>query len=353
VPSAKELAELARLGRGDDGPEVQLGQRVVRLLDRQRVPEAQRVQDRQVHVQERGEQPSLHDIAGICGAALLRVLETLAQMLGEHIPLTEVPDAPRVQALLLEEVPALRVGKRDSRLAAGRAAAHERKCTDALAADERFAERRTVPGNERHREAGAGHQRVREGQAMKAALRGCLGHDRVAGQRLHQLGVHLHAHRVVPAGDVRHRTRQGPPLVGCAGRELSVDLRDVPAHPVESSVDIGARQPPWFADLPTQQQREQVPVPRHGIDGLGDSVASLVEVDLAPGLVLLTGLPHGIDRLVEAHARGSRDGRAIHGIDVVARPSHAAPLTADEVPQAIGVERLWRRRTALRVRLPP
>ena len=66
-----------------------------------------------------------------------------------------------------------------------------------------------------------GHQRVRQRQGDRAALGGRLGHHRVAGQQLHQLGVHLHAHRVVPAGDVADRP--GQRLRGrTAGRRTSV-----------------------------------------------------------------------------------------------------------------------------------
>jgi hypothetical protein len=159
------------------GPKSSSGQRVVRGRDGERVAEAQVVQHRQVGLQERGEQPPLHDEARVGGAALLGVLEALADVLGEQRPLSEVPHAP-------------------------------------------------------------------------GAARGLRDHG-VAGQRLDQLGVHLHADRVVPAGDVRDRAGQRFASLG-----LPVDLLDVPADAVEPAVDVGAGQPPRLADLPDQQQRE-------------------------------------------------------------------------------------------------
>ena len=60
-------------------------------------------------------------------------------------------------------------------------------------------------GHQRDRKVGPLHQGVRQGQGVETSLARRLGHDRVAGQQLHQLGVDLDAHRVVPAGDVGHR----------------------------------------------------------------------------------------------------------------------------------------------------
>src|SRR5680860_1739841 len=65
--------ELGDLGRVDQRPEVQHGER--RPLD---------------------------DVAGIGGAPLLAVLETLAEVLGQPVPLGVVPDSPSVESLGLE-----------------------------------------------------------------------------------------------------------------------------------------------------------------------------------------------------------------------------------------------------------
>ena len=126
------VGELGGLSLGDDGPEVQLGQRVVGRRDGQRVAEAQVGEHRQVGREERREQPALHDEARVGGAALLGVLEAFADVLGEQRPLAEVPDAPGVEPFLLQEVPAAPIRER-GRAPRGRwtAAADERQRAEA------------------------------------------------------------------------------------------------------------------------------------------------------------------------------------------------------------------------------
>jgi hypothetical protein len=99
------------------GPKCRSGRLVVGVLDGERVAEAQALHDRQVHLQEVRHERALHDVARVGGAALLGVLEALGEVGGQLVPLREVPDAPGVQALLLEEVPLAGVGQRRRGLA--------------------------------------------------------------------------------------------------------------------------------------------------------------------------------------------------------------------------------------------
>ena len=105
-------------------------------------------------------------------------------------------------------VPLVGVEQRGGDLAAVGAAADEGDRADLGRAHQHLGQLLAAAGDQRDGQAGAAHQRVREGEADRAALRRGLGDDRVAGQQLHQLGVHQHAHRVVPAGDVADRAGQ-------------------------------------------------------------------------------------------------------------------------------------------------
>ena len=138
-------AQVGGLGGVDDRAEVQVRERLVGLGDGQRMAEADRLDHRQVRLEECREQPALDHIAGVGGAALLGVLEPLAQVLGQEVPLGEVPDAPGVEALLFEHVPPAGVGQRHRRPPAVGPPADERQGPDAVAADECLAEMTARP----------------------------------------------------------------------------------------------------------------------------------------------------------------------------------------------------------------
>ena len=137
----------------------------------QRVSEPDGPDHRQVHVEELVDQLALHDEARVRGAALLAVLEALADVGGERVPLGEVPDAPGVEALLLDHVPLVGVEQRGGDLAAVGAAADEGDRADLGRADQHLGELLAAAGEQRRRQAGAGHERVGDGQAERAALR--------------------------------------------------------------------------------------------------------------------------------------------------------------------------------------
>ena len=203
---------------------------------------------------------------------------------------------------------------------------------------------------QRHREAGAAHERVGQRQGVEAALARRLGHHGVAGQRLDQLGVDLHAHRVVPAGDVGHRTRERPALAPVGRLQLPLDLPQVPPDPVEAPVDVGAGQSPRFADLPDQQQGQQIPVLGQRVDRVGHAGPALVEIDLRPHLVLRAGEVDGGHGLVVVDERRAGDRRAVDRVDVVAGNPDPPPLAPGQIAEPVRVEGLRRhlRRTARR-----
>ncbi|CAB5002400.1 unannotated protein [freshwater metagenome] len=342
------LAELGCLRGADDRAEVELGEGKILALDCERVAEAQAVDDRQVGLEEVGEHAALDDEARVGGAALLAVLIALLQMPGQEIPLREAPDAPRVQALLLEEVATAGVGERRCGLATVRAATDECERTDALAADEDVAERGAHAGDERDGQAFTAHERMCEGEAVEAALARGLRDDGVAGQQLHELGMHLDAHRVVPARDVAHRAGQG-----LAAGELTIRLGDVPVDAIERAIDIGAGEAPRLADLPDQQQREQIAMLAHRCDRAADPLTALVEPDLHPFGVLAHGAIDGLDRLVMVDARRAFDLHAIDWIAMLARHACPHPFAADEVADPVGIEGLRSDRDASGVGLRP
>ena len=332
----------------DDRTEIQLGQGVKARVHGQRVAELQRLHHRQVGLEKVREQLALHDVAGVGGAPLLGVLEALLQVPAELVPFAEFPDPPGVQALLLEEVPLAGVGQRGGRLAAVRAATDKGQRTDLVGADKGVPELRTGTGQQRHRQPGPVHERVRQRQRVEAALRRGLGDNGVAGQRLHELGMDLHRHRVVPGRDVADRPRQRT-----AAGDLPLDLAEVPPDPIKATVDIGARQPPRLADLPDQQQRERLPFGLHGLHRRQHPGLALVEVDPRPLPVHLRRLRDGSDGGLAIDPGRPLDDAAVNRGDVLADLANPLPLAADEVEDAVGVERLRSRGSSPRVDLGP
>ena len=185
-----------------DGPEIEHGQRVIVQRDGKRMSELQLAHHREIHVEKLRQEATLDHIPRICGAALFRVLEPFPQVRRERVPVGEIPDTPRVQTLLLEDVSPVRIRESDRGLAPIRPAPDEGEGPDLRRLDERVAEIGADAGDECYGKPGASHQGVSEGERMKTALRRRLRDHGVPGEYLHQFGVHLHAHRVVPRGDV-------------------------------------------------------------------------------------------------------------------------------------------------------
>src|SRR5579875_3548486 len=92
--------------------------------------DADRAQNGQIDVEEAREEAAFDDEADIGGTSLLAVLEALAQLLGELVPLGELPDAVGVDALHLEHVAARLVVEVGGDNTAVGLAAHEREAGD-------------------------------------------------------------------------------------------------------------------------------------------------------------------------------------------------------------------------------
>lgn len=212
------LAELGGLGRGDQRPELQHGKRIGGLravdLDRQRVTEAQARHHRQVGGEERVDELSLDDEARVGGAALLAVLEAFAHLRGQAVPVGELPHPVGVEPFLLEHVALAGVDelRRDGPTVG--AAPDEGQRPQRLRAHQGVGELTAIAGDQGDGQTGVVHEGVHHAQAHRPALRGGFGDDGVAREQLDQLGVDEHAHRVVPGGDVGHRTRQRGAPVG-------------------------------------------------------------------------------------------------------------------------------------------
>ena len=165
---------------------------------------------------------------------------------------------------------------------------------------------------------------------MEATLARSLRDDGVAGEQLHEFGMHLHAHRVVPARDVAHRAGQG-----LAAGKLTIRLGDVPVDAVERTVDIGAGKAPRLADLPYEEQGQQVAVLTHRSDSAAHPFASLVKPDLHPFSVLPHGTVDRLGSLVMVDPRRALDLHAVNGVAVLSRDSGTHPLAADEVTDPV------------------
>src|SRR5438067_7665096 len=137
-------------------------------LDGERVAEPDRLDHRQVHVEELVDQVTLHHEARVRGAPLLAVLEALADVPGQQVPLGELPDAPRVEPLLLDHVALVGVEQRGGDLATVGPAADEGHRADLGCPDQYLGKLLAGAGHQGHRQAGAAHQRVRDGQADRA-----------------------------------------------------------------------------------------------------------------------------------------------------------------------------------------
>ena len=144
------------------------------------------------------------------------------------------------------------------------------------------------------------------------------------------------------------------PGSGCgASVELALDLLDVPADAVEPAVDVRAGQPPRLADLPDEQQREQVAVLGHRVDRRGHPRLRSSSSTSPQSACWRTAASTAASAVVLVHPRRALDRRAVDRVDVVTGPPDPLPPTVDEVAQAVGLERLGRRRDAPRVGLRP
>src|SRR5258705_6256922 len=162
--------QLFGFGCADEWAEVQFGQWTVRSGHSERVSESDGLHHRQVHVEEGVDQIPLYDKARVRRAPLLAVLEALTDVCGERVPLGEIPDAPSVQALLLDHVALVGVEEGRSNLATVGAATDERHRADLGCPYEDLGEFLAATGQQRRGQSGAGHQRVRDGEAQRAAL---------------------------------------------------------------------------------------------------------------------------------------------------------------------------------------
>ena len=291
------VGELAGLARADHRAEVQLGQRVVRARRR---PAGGRSAGRRSTgryvVEERGEQPALHDEARVGGAALLGVLEALAEVLGEQRPLGEVPDAPGVEALLLEEVPApacRRATWRPRGRWSGRRRRPARRCPGLLTSTSPSFD--PAPGQQRHRQAGAGHEGVREGEAVEAALAWASSRRRrcrpapAPARRAPARSSGSSSWRCWRPGRAAARARRSR----SSWRSISSTYQRTPSSPRSTSAQASRHGLPISQH---QQQREQVAVRGHHVDGRGHPLLALVELDLRPVRVLAHRGLDGRDR---------------------------------------------------------
>ena len=328
-------SQFVGLAGADERAEVQLRQGALLSGHGQRVSELDGADDRQVHVQEGVDQLTLHDEPRVRRAALLAVLEALADVGGQRVPLGVLPDAPRVEALLLDHVALVGVEQGGGHLAAVGAATDEGDRADLGRADEHLGELLATAREQGGREAGPRHEGVGHGQAQRTALGRRLRDDRVAGQQLDQLGMHEHAHRVVPARDVAHRPGQR-----VAAGHLPVDLTEVPAHAVERPVDVGAGQPPRLADLPDEQLGEQVADLRQEFQGVRNPFPPGGERRRRPDPVAGGRGLHGGLGHVGVHPQQLGQDRAVdRGVDRPRRPRRGPP-TVDEVQRPAVGERL-------------
>ena len=175
-----------------------------------------------------------------------------------------------------------------------------------------------------------------------------LGDHRVAGQELDQHGVHQHAQRVVPGGDVGHRAGQR-----LAAGQHRFDLLQVPAHPRDGAVHRGQRLAPGLADLPHQQQGEQLPVGLQLLHAPGDAGPPLLQVDSCPSPVLGVRGGHGLQRVLQPEHRWPSDRLAVDGAGRLGRVASRVPCTVPQVADPIRARMLPVRPRGSARRRPP
>lgn len=258
-----------------------------------------------------------------------------------------------IQALLLEHVPSTGVGQRDRGPPAVRTTPHEDQRANPFGANEHLAHVRAHAREQGDRKAGAAHQGMSQRQGVEATLAGGFCHHGVPHQGLHQLCMDLDAHGIVPTGDIRDGPGQRLALLSVARRELAFDLAEVPPGPVDATIDVGTGQAPRLANLPDEEESQQIPVLDQCIDRFGHHGAALVQLDLRPRLVFLECVGdrgHGLFVIDEGRPG---NGRAVHAVHVVTRNTDPPPFPPGQISQAVGIEGFGRHLYTPGIRLPP
>jgi hypothetical protein len=237
--------------------------------------------------------------------------------------------------LLLQDVAFAQVGDGGGDPAAGVAAADEGDAADLGGADQGLGEFAAAAADQGDGDALAVDQGAREGEAGEAAVGGGLGDDGVAGQGLDEHGVDEDGHRVVPAGDVADRAGERGAVA-----DHGVDLVHVPAHAVDGPVDVGLGEAPGLADLPDQEEGEQLAVLGEGVQGGGDARLALGERDGAPGTVLIEGGAYGGMGAGGVEAGQACDGGAVDGRGGGEDTAVGVPGALPEVEDPVGPEGL-------------
>src|SRR6202034_1227243 len=124
----------------------------------------------QVHLEKCGEEAALDNVARVGGAPLFGVFEAFSDVLGQEVPLREVPHTPGIEALLLEHATSAGVRQGDGGAPTVRPSAPEDESAYSLRADQYVAHARSHAGYEGDRKSGAPHQCMGEGQSVKATL---------------------------------------------------------------------------------------------------------------------------------------------------------------------------------------
>jgi pimeloyl-ACP methyl ester carboxylesterase len=100
------------------------------------------------------------------------------------------------------------------------------------------------------------------------------------------------------------------------GGELALDLPEVPPDSVDAAVDVGAGETPGLADLPDEQQRQEVAVLDQRVDRVGHPRPALVQFDAGPQRVLPTAKSTAATAS-SVDQRRPRNRRAVDRVDVV------------------------------------
>ena len=79
---------------------------------------------------------------------------------------------------------------------------------------------------------------------------------------------------------------------------------------------------------------------RHLVDGARHPLPALVQVDLAPVVMCLPGIPNGLLGRRPVHPRWALDRRPVDGGHMVAGSADPRPVAADQVQDAVRLERL-------------
>ena len=185
---------------------------------------------------------------------------------------------------------------------------------------QRFAELSARATDQRNGQTAAPGNRVRQGQRVQPAIGRRLRNNRIAGQGLHQNGMHQDRHRIIPRRNVGNQPD------GFTRAEQAVDVLDIPLDAADAPVDIGERLGVRLADFPDQEQRDQFTLFAETCQTIRDTLLALVETYFGPLVRFGLREAHRAQRRLQIDHGNPAEAAAIDGGGIVAAEPRILPF---------------------------